>query len=205
MGRYDDIALVCVTDKSSDRSIDGHGYMDYFEEHLRGHDPRRILEIGVGGGGSLKMWETIFPHALIVGVDIHPGCLAEAGRSRVVELINARDLRPLVRKYGSFDFIVDDGSHIAEEIFLALDVLWDALTPGGLYAIEDMYCDLFDDMPKCTRGELLVAKDQWPGFCGDLVDWVLARDDVAAMTVHRCQLTAPNSDGQCIIFLEKKL
>ncbi len=205
MASYNEIAFQCGTDKAYDLERGWHGYMNYYEAHLRGRSPKRILEIGAAGGCSLRMWEIIFPEALIVGVDIDPRSLRTRAQRAVIEMIDAKDLRPLVQKYHSFDFIVDDGSHIAEEIFAALNVLWDTLEPGGLYVIEDMYCESFDPVPKCTREELLATRPKWQAFCGRIVDWILLRGDVARMTVHQCVLTLGHPGGQCIIFLEKSL
>src|SRR5580700_11200432 len=36
--------------------------------------PIRLLEIGIYGGASLKMWEAFFPSARIYGIDLNPQC-----------------------------------------------------------------------------------------------------------------------------------
>lgn len=88
-------------------------------------------------------------------------------------------------------------------MFAALSVLFDAVTPGGLYAIEDLVCDWFPERTLRTRDELAAMRPVWPGFCGRLVGWVLTREDVAAVTVERCRLTIGTSRGQCVVLLEK--
>lgn len=47
-------------------------------------------------------------------------------------------MRYLVEKYGPFDVIVDDGSHIGAHMIASIGVLWDAVVPGGFYIIEDL-------------------------------------------------------------------
>jgi hypothetical protein len=37
---------------------------------------------------------------------------------------------------GGFDLLVDDGSHNPKHQFAAIDYLWEAVKPGGIYVIE---------------------------------------------------------------------
>ena len=47
-------------------------------------------------------------------------------------------LRDLIRRYGPFDLVVDDGSHIGRHIIASHSVLWNAVKPMGFYVIEDL-------------------------------------------------------------------
>lgn len=121
-------------------------------EGLLGHrreDIKRVLEIGVLGGGSLQAWRDYFPNAVIVGVDNNLSNCNLQDDSRIC-LVNAdqnnvNDLR-IVQGYGPFDLIVDDGSHDQGHVLTSLIHLWDSLPrpshvgarDGGLYVIEDM-------------------------------------------------------------------
>src|SRR4051812_49072919 len=40
----------------------------------------RVLEVGIGKGRSVRMWEQFFPNAAIYGIDIQPDYLVNAGR-----------------------------------------------------------------------------------------------------------------------------
>lgn len=52
----------------------------------------RVLEIGVGKGGSLKMWREYFGHnAIIFGVDVDESCLEQDGRFGSVRIGNQCD------------------------------------------------------------------------------------------------------------------
>jgi hypothetical protein len=43
--------------------------------------------------------------------------------------------------YGKdFDIIIDDGGHFNDQIIITFQRMWEALSPGGFYAIEDLGC-----------------------------------------------------------------
>lgn len=50
----------------------GDDYLDVYEANFSGirDSVKNILELGVQGGGSLKMWQDYFPNAHVFGVDI---------------------------------------------------------------------------------------------------------------------------------------
>jgi len=107
--------------------------------------PRResatcVLEIGVGGGGSLRVWQDYFPQARIIGVDINPAKCFEDDRITVL-CGDQGDLGFLesLKELGPFDVIVDDGSHRVSDQLVSLDVLSECLKPQGVYGIEDLH------------------------------------------------------------------
>jgi 8-demethyl-8-alpha-L-rhamnosyltetracenomycin-C 2'-O-methyltransferase len=139
-----EIAREMRTDKEG-----AHSYADAYERHL-GHLRERaitLLEIGIGGyadpergGESLRMWKEFFPLARIVGIDIHPKTgIAE---DRIVVLqgdqSDPRFLDEVASRYGPFDVIVDDGSHVCAHVIASFMHLFGHLTEGGIYAIEDL-------------------------------------------------------------------
>ncbi len=137
----------------TDKSSEDHGYTRLYRRHLRKQRTavRSVLEIGVGGttswsgfetaagGQSLRMWRDYFPNAEIVGVDINEknvrGARIHFERG---DQSDGAFLQDIARKYGPFDLVVDDGSHIGRHIQASFAVLWEAVTPGGIYAIEDL-------------------------------------------------------------------
>jgi cephalosporin hydroxylase len=195
------------TDKASSwRGSPEHGYLEAYERHLSHRAIRSVCEIGVASGGSLRLWEQLFQEAQVVGVDIVDACRTLAGGRIQIEIADAGDpaqLVGIVARHGPFDLVIDDGSHEERDVFAALGVLFDAVTPGGIYVIEDLVCEWFPDRTLRTRDEYWAMRWRWPEFCGRLVDWRLTRDDVAALTVERCQLTRGTSRGQCVVLLEK--
>lgn len=123
-----DLARRYGTDKLS------HNYCDAYEKHL-GHlrdVPIALLEIGIFRGYSLRMWADYFNRAAVVGVDIVERCPVVGDRIETV-IADIKDYVP----DREFDVIVDDGSHMADDIIAAHARLWPRLRPGGWYVIED--------------------------------------------------------------------
>jgi Methyltransferase domain len=105
----------------------------------------KVLEIGIYRGGSLYGWRDYFPNADIHGIDINPDYLITDTRiqSHLVDCRDALNLSRFARTYGPFDFIVDDGPHDPSAQIITLLYLWEHLTPGGVYAIEDILGDKY--------------------------------------------------------------
>ncbi|MDB5345231.1 MAG: hypothetical protein JWP89_3608 [Schlesneria sp.] len=103
-----------------------------------------ILEIGVHAGNSLRAWRDFFPNAHIHGIDINPSFMVR-GEDRIsTHLMDARDVRSLTqwaKDNGPFQLIVDDGSHVLEDMVLAFAVLAHLLVDDGLYVIEGVQSD----------------------------------------------------------------
>lgn len=106
----------------------------------------KLLEIGIGGyahdigGSSLKAWETYFPFARIVGCDIVDKKRLETRRIRTYALdqYSAADLSVLCRAEGTFDIIIDDGSHMSKHQIFTFEKLFPSLNDEGLYVVEDI-------------------------------------------------------------------
>lgn len=139
----DELAVKWGTDKR----IGIHSYTRWYEAMF---EPRRleainVLEIGVQGGCSIRMWEEYFPNARIVGMDIDPRCAALAG-DRVEIVIGSQTDAAVAaalrqRFPDGFDIIIDDGSHVGEHQQATFALYLDALLrPGGSYIIEDLHC-----------------------------------------------------------------
>src|ERR1043166_1163616 len=98
------------------------------EEFARVAKPiKTLLEIGVEGGGSLEMWNEMFPGTKIVGLDIDPRCKARKREGFVVEIGDQTDrafLRGVVQRHGPFSIIVDDGGHWPFMQRTAFEELW---------------------------------------------------------------------------------
>jgi predicted O-methyltransferase YrrM len=101
--------------------------------------PIKLLELGVFEGGSLLAWRDYFPNGEITGVDINP-CHVARDRIRIYQANtnNFDDMGAVCRERGPFDIIVDDASHDPEDWYGSYQMLWTALKPGGIYAIEDL-------------------------------------------------------------------
>jgi hypothetical protein len=128
----------------------GHKWLHYFKIydreflHLRGQK-LNILEIGVYHGASLKLWHKYFQgKASIVGVDINPECIKfnDPVNNIHVEIGSQDDpefLNQVIKKYGPFDLIIDDGSHMVSHQIASFNSLFiNGLKDDAIYFIEDL-------------------------------------------------------------------
>lgn len=114
--------------------------------HRRRHQVEAVLEIGIGGGHSLRMWKEFFNRALIYGIDCDPKCLAQAEDRIQCFTAHQNDGPELTRIMQTldckFDLIIDDGSHQPTHQIFTAQVLLPYLTRyGGVYVIEDIEPD----------------------------------------------------------------
>jgi hypothetical protein len=154
----------------------GHKWLHYFEAYddvfdaLRAR-PIRMLEIGVYQGASLEMWRRyLHPDSVIVGIDIDPTCARfEAAERKVHVRIGSQAdpvfLAAVVKEFGPFDVILDDGSHVCSHMIKSFDELFLAgLRDDGLYIAEDTHTNFWPEY-----------RDQPYSFidlCKDLVDYM---------------------------------
>lgn len=144
------IAIKHGTDKATLHPVKGHGYCPHYStlfERVR-REPIKVLEIGVGGGESIRTWLDYFDKARIFGVD----------NVKDTNPWNSTSLKPDPRytfvygdqscgvfwkcfeaDYGSnWGIIIDDGGHYSNQIIKSYECLWPLVAPGGLYCIEDL-------------------------------------------------------------------
>jgi hypothetical protein len=120
-------------------------YFDIYETHFarfRGKAPV-MVEVGVMGGGSLKMWKEYFGEgSRIVGVDINPDCKVHEGEGIEV-FIGSQDDPALIdaifAKYPHVDLVLDDGSHMMRHMIATFELMYDRVQPKGVYMVEDTH------------------------------------------------------------------
>lgn len=141
--------LTEIFDKyNTDKNSSFHNYTRQYNDLLRDYreKPIKYLEIGVFNGGSVKAFREAFPHATcIVGLDIDPRCKSSEDISNniYVELGDATTpdfIRYITEKYGTFDIILDDGSHKNRDVIHTFELLFPLLNDGGIYIVEDTIC-----------------------------------------------------------------
>lgn len=97
-----------------------------------------VLELGVQRGGSLELWQVLFPGGVILGVDCDPAATWPEGTEKLVWDQQDEDLPHAVRKIAHrIDLIVDDASHRGDLTAAAWRNLWPLVEHGGFYVIED--------------------------------------------------------------------
>jgi hypothetical protein len=152
----DTIALRHGTDKASGPG--GHNFAAIYESFFKPLRNQRIrlLEIGVESGASLRTWEEYFPNAEFVGIDINPAAKEQQTSRSVIYLGDQADtefLFSVAHVYEWFDIVIDDGGHFARQQLTSLHVLWQHVTPGGIYAIEDIHTSYLEDWEGGWRKE----------------------------------------------------
>jgi hypothetical protein len=120
-------------------------YFDIYETHFarfRGKAPV-MVEVGVMGGGSLKMWKEYFGEgSRIVGVDINPDCKVHESEGIEVFIGSQDDpalIDALFAKYPHVDLVLDDGSHMMRHMIATFELMYDRVQPKGVYMVEDTH------------------------------------------------------------------
>lgn len=133
----DELALKHDTDKSS-RS---HWYTRFYERMFGGirENVESLLELGVGGGPSIRMWKDYFPNALIYGVDQNHVVGDFGGRVKLYEC-EQTDREALEAHFTGvqLEIIIDDCSHDQKKTVASMKILYPLLSDNGWYVIEDM-------------------------------------------------------------------
>ncbi len=146
------LAVINGTDKLS------LGYIDHYALHLSKFKRKRfnLLEIGVGGykgslagGESLRMWKTYFPRANVFGIDIYDKSRLEETRIKTFQGHQAEEnfLERVVAETGGIDVVIDDGSHVSEDVIRSFCFLFPKLSDGGIYVVEDLQTSYYPDYP----------------------------------------------------------
>ena len=131
-------------------------FIEAYKKHFSGLNPKRVLEIGVQHGGSLKIWRDMFPEAEIVGVDIDQECKQYEGERITVHIGDQKDVK-FLESLGDFDIIIDDGGHTMTQQQVSMKWLLPQLREGGVYVIEDLhtsYWEQFRDIGHSTIEEI---------------------------------------------------
>ena len=132
----------------TDKQATFHNYTRQYEGLFRDFrdKPIKYLEIGVHNGGSIRAMREVFKNATsIVGIDIDARCkqTEDTGKNIFVEIGDAMDpsfIKSITQKYGHFDIILDDGSHVNKDVIGTFEILYPLLNDNGLYVVEDTIC-----------------------------------------------------------------
>ncbi|RSC38579.1 class I SAM-dependent methyltransferase [Agrobacterium sp. FDAARGOS_525] len=125
-----------------------HKWMHYFDayehhfERFRGKKPT-VLEIGVFGGGSLAMWKDYFGDgANILGLDIDAECKAHEAEGIKVYIGSQDDpqiIQTIIDENPQIDIVIDDGSHRMDHVLASFNLLYERISPKGIYFVEDTH------------------------------------------------------------------
>jgi len=135
------------------------GYLKSYENNFEKYrDKVKVFcELGVSHGASLIAWKNYFPNAQIVGIDndaetCRPELIDGRGFPKFarkylgdksedisIEIGDATDidfLNTTAEKYGGFDIVLDDCSHLGIQMQTSFEVLWNHTR--FVYAVEDL-------------------------------------------------------------------
>ncbi len=133
-------------EKKYPSKIKPEGFLEIYDKYFKDYQDKKIknLEIGVDKGASLRIWREYFSKAIICGLDIDKKDFEIENVDIIVgDQSNLDILSKIVSKYGSFDIIIDDGSHRNEHVIKSLEYLFDYLNYEGFYIVEDLQTSYF--------------------------------------------------------------
>ena len=141
----DQIGILVGSDKSS---VD-HNYLITYERVIEDSFPEwrdeglNLIEIGVCRGASLRMWSYAMSSGLVHGLDVDERCINLCQDLKNVEIFISDVKSPAhfdAKLLNNYEVIIDDGSHLIHDVYIAFDFFWDRLAAGGVYIIEDTSC-----------------------------------------------------------------
>jgi hypothetical protein len=130
-----------------------HAYEEFYSEVFIPFIDKslNLLEVGIAGGASLKMWEKIFPKAKIYGADGNYSYLkCSPEELKNITLLSQGDQTDpnIFKDIPMMDIIIDDASHIAINSIKTFEILKHKLKDGGLYIIEDVWEEQLKEYPE---------------------------------------------------------
>jgi len=118
---------------------------------------KKVLEIGVGKGDSLRMWRDFFPNASIYGWDISQHWIFQEPRI-TTKIVNHDDRdkvhSSLVSIGSDIDIVIDDGSHNMDSQQQLLAWCFPFVSAGGIYVIEDLHTSMIEGQYGVKDGRL---------------------------------------------------
>lgn len=139
MTKLEDIIENHATDKNTT-----HSYLPVYQELFEEKQlsATNVLEIGLGHGGSIKLWNDYFPNADIYCLDINTswGVRCNLNSPRIHLQLRDAYTEECVSSFqaGSFDIIVDDGPHTLESMVFTVEKYSSLLKPDGILVVEDI-------------------------------------------------------------------
>lgn len=122
-----------------------HGYHEIYSHLLADYKPSSFLEIGLFLNDTqhtdLFAWEQMFPQTNIYGADIKEHLLFERGNIKTfyVDQSSSESLQKLKDSIGeNVDIVLDDASHVFELTINTFEEMFDIVSDGGIYLVEDI-------------------------------------------------------------------
>ena len=135
---------------NTDKQLKDHNYVLMYGRLMeeKRATTNKMLEIGFGEGGSVKMWMDYFFNADVYCIEYFDKEYSDVWHSPSADIpdlnvIKGDSTKPetWIEIPNNFDYIVDDGSHQPEDQIATFLLGFPHLKSGGLYFIEDTHCD----------------------------------------------------------------
>lgn len=132
------------TDKNT-----SHSYLPLYQDLLisKKETAKNVLEVGISGGGSIKLWKDFFTNATVYGLDImHIDYVwPQIKNDENIILHTSIDAYDndyfnthLLNSKVKFDFMLDDGPHTLESMIKFIKLYSQIMTDDGILIIEDV-------------------------------------------------------------------
>jgi hypothetical protein len=178
------IANLCGADKGTTHS-ESHGYTEIYDDFFSKYCGKEIniLEIGIGDGPSLKMYDSYFDGKCnVYALDIEDK--QQYDRDNIHTFICDQGSREELQNFKDsigdikFDFIIDDGSHFSIHQTISFFMLHDLLKEDGFYIIEDLHCyEWEEDYKEGSIMQSLIFNESFRGLNEDENDYLRSRID----------------------------
>jgi len=101
---------------------------------------RKLLEIGVYEGASIRLWREFFSNSDIYALEIlHKRAGMFNGDDKVhLTIGSSMDEKSYQNIPTDLDIVIDDGSHKPEDQYNTFRIAYEYLKKGGVYVIEDV-------------------------------------------------------------------
>lgn len=148
----------------------------------RGVANLKIVEYGVACGASLRMWATYLPKSFVFGIDVREDCAALCSDLPNVKIsigdVTDKSFVASLEQLAPFDIIIDDASHISEDIVSSFKYTWDFLRPKGYYIVEDLKCTYSQAYTDGFRKNFSMAAQNKRETILRFVDWLMRQADL---------------------------
>jgi predicted O-methyltransferase YrrM len=106
----------------------------------RRESTRKLLEIGVYEGASIRLWREFFINSEIYALEILQKRAGMFNNDDKVHLTigSSIDKKSYQNIPEDLDIVIDDGSHKPEDQYNTFKVAYEYLKQGGVYVIEDV-------------------------------------------------------------------
>ena len=143
------MSFVSLADNSRTDKNTLHSYLDVYEEILqhKKDTAKRILEVGIYTGGSIKLWRDYFVNATVHGLDIMPldnvwDVLKNDNRIVLHTSTDAYNSEFFQKTFLDtelkFDMVLDDGPHTLDSMLQFVKKYSQILTDDGVLIVEDV-------------------------------------------------------------------